>query len=26
VLNLVGKIYINGILFEGGVSDETTES
>lgn len=26
VLNLVGKIYINGILFEGGASDETTES
>ena len=26
VLNLVGKIYINGVLFEGGVNDEATES
>ena len=26
VLKLVGRIYINGILFEGGVDDETAES
>lgn len=26
VIHLVGKIYINGVLYEGGVSDEVTES